>query len=488
MFIKTPYRFSFDELHYVPSGYSLYVYGYVLQWFNLEDIGYSAKEGWEQFGSLTPHGDILSNSHPPLGQYLIGFFVQFDPLNPLMWRLSSAIFGFLTVVLVMLIVWQILRKHAWVLTAGLFTALSNLNVAMSNIGILDIFLTFFTLLGTYFSIVYIQKLRQNVSAEKYLIFTVFAFSLAVSVKWSALYYIAVFAVTILIHQIVMLMKNNGFALSAMVKLLSRNVAYFIVIPVMYFLIWLPSIINYYVNVKGETFFNSVKFWFDFQINQYYALSELSSGHAYSSNALEWLWVARPIRFTVASGGGDGLISVLSAMPNLLLWFSGLVAVIWLSVYLIVRRNFNDGKVFIVLGFFAGWAPWLLYHDRTIFQFYTIIFEPYMIVALIIMMAVLKAKIVNMTLSLLIVTTSVVFYPISSGMPISPQNFAYNFEKLWEEIIISNGMYNVEQLTETAYEDFYSKGYITVPYGETQIDGGTVSDSETQTNNELQTNN
>ena len=34
-----------------------------------------------------------------------------------------------------------------------------------------------------------------------------------------------------------------------------------------------------------------------------------------------------------------------------------------------------------MGLAAGYLPWLLYSNRTVFQFYTIAFEPYLILAL-----------------------------------------------------------------------------------------------------------
>jgi dolichyl-phosphate-mannose--protein O-mannosyl transferase len=36
---------------------------------------------------------------------------------------------------------------------------------------------------------------------------------------------------------------------------------------------------------------------------------------------------------------------------------------------------------ILVGVAAGYLPWLLYLDRTVFQFYTIAFEPYLLLAL-----------------------------------------------------------------------------------------------------------
>jgi dolichyl-phosphate-mannose-protein mannosyltransferase len=50
------------------------------------------------------------------------------------------------------------------------------------------------------------------------------------------------------------------------------------------------------------------------------------------------------------------------------------------VYRLARyREWRVGLV--LMGMVAGYLPWLLYLQRTVFQFYTIAFEPYMLLAL-----------------------------------------------------------------------------------------------------------
>jgi len=36
---------------------------------------------------------------------------------------------------------------------------------------------------------------------------------------------------------------------------------------------------------------------------------------------------------------------------------------------------------LVLGFLAGWLPWVIYLDRTVFQFYTVVLMPFFAIAL-----------------------------------------------------------------------------------------------------------
>ena len=46
---------------------------------------------------------------------------------------------------------------------------------------------------------------------------------------------------------------------------------------------------------------------------------------------------------------------------------------------IARRDWRAGAVLV--GIAAGWLPWLLYLNRTIFTFYTIVYVPFVVTAL-----------------------------------------------------------------------------------------------------------
>jgi dolichyl-phosphate-mannose--protein O-mannosyl transferase len=50
------------------------------------------------------------------------------------------------------------------------------------------------------------------------------------------------------------------------------------------------------------------------------------------------------------------------------------------VYRLIR--FREWRVgLILMGMVAGYLPWLMYLNRTVYQFYTITFEPYLILAI-----------------------------------------------------------------------------------------------------------
>ena len=67
------------------------------------------------------------------------------------------------------------------------------------------------------------------------------------------------------------------------------------------------------------------------------------------------------------------------MANPLIWWAAVAAALYLVYRLIRYREWRAGL--ILTGVAAGYLPWLLYPNRTVFQFYTIAFEPYLILGL-----------------------------------------------------------------------------------------------------------
>ena len=63
------------------------------------------------------------------------------------------------------------------------------------------------------------------------------------------------------------------------------------------------------------------------------------------------------------------------------------------VYLVYRlARYRDWRLGLILtGLAAGYVPWLLYMGRTIFQFYSIAFEPYLVLALTAAIAVVLGR-------------------------------------------------------------------------------------------------
>jgi dolichyl-phosphate-mannose--protein O-mannosyl transferase len=113
---------------------------------------------------------------------------------------------------------------------------------------------------------------------------------------------------------------------------------------------------------------------------------LASPHPYSAPAILWPLIARPtsMYWNAASGAGSGCewgscAATITDIPNPLIWYAGIAAAIYLLVRLIRRHEWQTGL--LLMGVAAGYLPWLLFPKRTMFFFYSIAFEPYLLIGL-----------------------------------------------------------------------------------------------------------
>ena len=134
----------------------------------------------------------------------------------------------------------------------------------------------------------------------------------------------------------------------------------------------------------------VPLWFQnlwhYQTEMYNYSINLHVSHPYQSNPLTWLFMIRPTSmYYVGSNAGqngctaNACSAAITSLGNPLIWWAAAAAVFYL-VYRLAR--YRDWRIGLILtGLAAGYLPWMLYIDRTIFQFYAIAFEPYLILAL-----------------------------------------------------------------------------------------------------------
>jgi len=88
--------------------------------------------------------------HPPLGKWLISIGIKTFGYNSFGWRISAAIFGTFVAGLAYLLARRLLRDRWAAGIAGLLVATDFLLIVQSRIAMLDIFLSFFVLLGFLF--------------------------------------------------------------------------------------------------------------------------------------------------------------------------------------------------------------------------------------------------------------------------------------------------------------------------------------------------
>ena len=152
-----PKGLIFDEVYYVDGARDFLAYGVEVDGSQAEFI-----------------------VHPPVGKWLIAAGIQIFGDAEFGWRISTAVAGVISIILIGLIAQRLFRSRFLTLLATFLATVDGLALVHSRTSLLDNFLTTFILAATYFFI------RKN-----YLAAAIFL-GFALGTKWSAAYFIALF--------------------------------------------------------------------------------------------------------------------------------------------------------------------------------------------------------------------------------------------------------------------------------------------------------
>ncbi len=138
--LGTPLKFVFDETYYAKDAYSLLKFGYARQFIDKPE-GIADKQILA--GNLDVFKDTPSLTvHPEVGKWMIAAGEQLFGMNTFGWRFMPALFGTLTVLLVIRTVRRMTRSTLIGCIAGVLLAVDGLHFVMSRVALLDIFLAF----------------------------------------------------------------------------------------------------------------------------------------------------------------------------------------------------------------------------------------------------------------------------------------------------------------------------------------------------------
>lgn len=456
-----PNTLMFDETFYVKDAWTLLNLGYEGAWPNSPDTAFNAG----QVNGFLPAAAYPA--HPPLGKWLIAIGIAlFGPTDPFGWRFSVAVAGTIAVLLLTVIAMTLFRSTTLGVIAGGLFAIDGHAIVLSRVGLLDNFVMLFGLLG--FGAVLLDRRAQArrfaawrereappgwgppLAWRPWVLAAGLAFGLMCGVKWSGIYFLAGF-VLYTVAADALARRRAGVRPWAAAAL--RQV------PVLFATILVPALAAYLASftgwfltsggydrqwiAKGGQRWTGLLAWvpdalqnlWHWHAGIYAFHTTLSAPHAYSTPAILWPLMMRPTQVyyrgsTLGSNGCEfsSCSESVWAVANPLLWWTAVAATAYL-VYRFARyRASRDG--FILMGVAVGYLPWLLYPTRTMFQFYAIAFEPYLVLALVSVIALATgiggeaprpayaAAVANRLVAVclvLVVLVSAFFYPLWSGM-------------------------------------------------------------------------
>lgn len=391
----------FDEKHYAPQAWQMY-----RGWDNFLTWGIEDNPGY---------GLVV---HPPFGKQIEAFGMALFGYTPLGWRLASGLCGVVVVLLIAEIARRISRSQFVGLLAGLFAMCDGILFVTGRSAMLDSFQTICVVVATYCAVrdhEQVSRCMARVRAEGRMaahdlgprigfrwwrFATGIALGLSLSVKWSGLYYMAFFGVAFVAMD---LWRRRRYGVRRPVRgtaVLDAIPAFasLVLVPIGVYLLsfraWFASESGVYRHAVESGQYKQTKDWaFSFlpdtvQNFLYYHVSVLrfhsqltnSNGHYHAWESKPWSWLASTRSLMYYSPKQDGGVhSVVLLVGTPAFWWPCVPVLAWGLWCLVIRRDIR--WVVPLVGFGAGFLPWLVSLDRQMYLFYAVNLSPFLAIAL-----------------------------------------------------------------------------------------------------------
>jgi dolichyl-phosphate-mannose--protein O-mannosyl transferase len=145
--LGTPHSFLFDETYYAKDAWSLLHFGYARDYLDNGDkvnqaiLAGHTTDQWKDTASMAVH--------PEVGKWLIALGEKAFGMDPFGWRIAAAVVGSRMILVMCRLVRRMTGSTMLGLVAGLLLSFDGMQLVLSRIALLDIFVAFFLLLAVH---------------------------------------------------------------------------------------------------------------------------------------------------------------------------------------------------------------------------------------------------------------------------------------------------------------------------------------------------
>jgi len=416
--LDRPHTLVFDETYYVKQGWSMIKTGYELKWTG---EGKVVDPKWiaGDLNIFTTDPDFVV--HPPVGKWMIGLGEWiFGPTSSFGWRFSAALIGTLSILMLALIARRLFNSTLLGIIAALLLAVDGEHYVHSRTGLLDIFVMFWALAA--FGCLLIdrdhgqRRLAQRIADRNkrsvplgrfgpglgprwWRMAAAVCLGLCIGTKWSGLYFAAVFGL-MAVSWDVAARRAAGIRHWFVGAMLRDGVLATLVMAPIALAVYLASWTGWFLSDNAydrlwaadhpSEHFGWVpdglrSLWF-YQTQMYQSSINIATSHPFESNPWSWMVIGRPTAFLYEYPklGQEGCkvtqcSQVITSIGNPVIWWGATLAIGVLLFQWALRRDWRAGA--ILAGIVAGYLPWFLYQQRTIFNFYAVAFVPWVVLGL-----------------------------------------------------------------------------------------------------------
>ena len=457
-----------DEIDLVPDEISFMNSTYF-------DEIYYARSAYEYVHGI----DCYEWTHPPLGKLIIAIPILLFGFSPFTFRLMGNLAGIFMIPVMYILAKKLFKSKKWAILGASLMMFDNFHFVHTRIALIDGFQILFILLSVLFMKMYMDVGKNGPLKKKakYLLLSGTFIGCAIATKWNALYiglglfivfishllkdyninifkeckknlsldvilkYLFIFVIipyaiyfvsylitdngvstylvtffvvsvlllylSILIIRFIKLLRDDSYLL----KLFFIAVISFILIPLIIYIlsyILFPTISYYDKTLTG--IIDMAKKMYDYHAN-------LDATHPFSSEWFKWPVMYRPV-WLYYGQTSSGLRMTISDIGNIVIWWSGIVA----FVYLVISSIKKKDKIsrFLLIFILCSFLPYI-FVSRLMFMYHYFITLPFVMLGIVAFIKWITEKVKSNKLYycylIVVIITFIIFYPVVSGMPI-----------------------------------------------------------------------
>lgn len=409
--------FIFDEQNEVD-----YVTDYMDEMY-FDEI-YHARTAYEYIHGIYPY----EITHPPFGKSILSLGIQIFGMNPFGWRFMGALFGVLILPVFYVLSKRIFRRTKWAAASTTLFAADFMHYSLTRIATIDSYSIFFILMMTYFMYEYMQHnfLKEKLGTTLIpLGLCGLMWGLGCSTKWLCVYAGVGLAIAFFytVYQRSVELKyalslGNESMKKEFVKKLSITIAFcvlvFVIIPV---IIYCVSYIPYF---NADEYFGLRGIWYnqEYMLN-YHGHSVGEANHPFNSKVWTWPFDIRPVFFFMSNNIDPAYIAVIACFGNPILWWSGVIAMMFLiGVRAKGKLDFGSMPYISLMGL-SQIVPWMII-KREVYIYHYFATLPFIILAIVYVLRYLEEnfkwgkKAVYAYIGI-VVLAFILFYPMITGI-------------------------------------------------------------------------
>ena len=414
-----------------------------------DEIFYARDACWYVFASerVCEIGELASRTHPPLGKWLIGSGIAAFGYEPFGWRVAVAVAGTLSVALVYLLAWRLLRGHVGgraatvgAVVGSALLATDFLHLVHSRVGMLDAFIALFVIGAVTFVVLDRDRARERAATPWWWRLTLgrpwrllagVCIGAATATKWSGAYVAPAVIALVVAWEVLEQRRRDPAAgwwrafTAAFRREGLRTVVLLGIVPLLVY------VASYTGRMPGALLalpWEPGSVWRGIWDHQQAMLdfhTTLGGDHPYQSPPWSWPLLRRPVAYWFEDEG-DAFREIM-ALGNPITWWPGLVALAILGLtWWRARWELHRPEPVILGAAISTYLPWLvLSGDRSqTFLWYFLPTVPFLGLALAVLAAWAWQRLVGRVAVAaygLVVVASFAFYlPVLGGLQLSPE--------------------------------------------------------------------